>query len=94
MEPMTEEWHNKFGVFKNGFGAFEYLLPETRTSELKICFNDEYVWLRQPSDDKSYNDDVICIWNMDKTKRQMSVNEWKNLYFLLTGETLTITQTI
>ena len=35
---LTEEWHNKFGVTKNGFGYFEYVL--NNKNNLKI-FNYE-----------------------------------------------------
>lgn len=91
---MTEEWHNKFGVFKNGFGQFEYILPENRNFNLKVVFIGDYIFLRQAGSGGLHTDDVISLWNKDLVKREITVNEWKDLYFLLTGEHLTITQKI
>lgn len=93
MELMTEEWHNKFGVFKNGFGNFEYILPFTRSFDITVVFTTDYVMLKQGRGNP-LEQDLVSIWNKDLMKRDMSVNEWKDLYYLLTGETLTITLTI
>lgn len=76
--PLTEEWHNAFGVERNGFDSFEYILPRTHNIAIKVIFNGDYVMLRQ-------DDDIISIWNKDLTKRDMYVHEWQNLYFTITG---------
>jgi hypothetical protein len=81
--PLTEEWHNKFGVQKNGFMSFEYVLQRKNNIDVKVVFQGDYVFLRQGLSD------VITIWNKDLTKRDMYVHEWQNLYFALTGEELT-----
>lgn len=90
LEPviLTEEWHNKFGVKKNGFKSFEYKLPRKLNIDITIIFNGDYVMLRQG--EKNLDDDIISIWNKDLTKRDMYVHEWQNLYFCLCGEELTI----
>lgn len=80
---MTEEWHNKFGVLKNGFNNFEYKLPMNNT----IVFNGDYVFLRQ-GNDKPMECDIVTIWNKDLTKRDMYVHEFQNLYLILAGEEL------
>jgi len=85
---LTEEWHNKFGTFKNGFESFEYVLPRKNNISLKVIFTEDYVMLRQGQG--TQEDDVVSIWNKDLTKRYMYVHEWQNLYFALTGEELTI----
>jgi hypothetical protein len=93
--PLTEAWHNKFGVQKNGFLSFEYVLPRKNNIDIRVVFQGDYVFLRQSSSMRksaSKNhimDDVISIWNKDLTKRDMYVHEWQNLYFALTGEELT-----
>lgn len=94
MELMTEEWHNRFGVFKNGFGQFEYELPNKHNFGLKVIFSYDYVMIRQKANGGPMEDDLISIWNKDLTKRNISVEEWKSLYHILTGEELTITQTV
>jgi hypothetical protein len=88
---LTEEWHNKFGVSKNGFNQFEYALPEKNNFHIKVIFNDDYVMLRQGGiNQKPLDDDLISVWNRDLVKRDMYVHEWQNLYFSLTGKELTI----
>lgn len=87
--PLTEEWHNKFGIKQNGVGVFEY-----KISELKIIiFSSDYVYLLDISnlDGKRSIDDNICtLWNKDIKRRHMYVHEWQNLYFALTNEELII----
>jgi len=88
ISPITinEEWHNKFGVYLNGFKSFEYLLPQRNNFDLKVVFNGDYVMLRQG--DGNIDDDICSIWNRDLTRRDMYVHEWQNLYFSLSGEEL------
>jgi hypothetical protein len=86
--PLTEEWHNKFGVIKNGFESFEYVLPRKNNISLKVIFTGDYVMLKQG--EGTPQDDIVSIWNKDITKRDMFVHEWQNLYFALTGEELTL----
>jgi hypothetical protein len=85
---LTEEWHNKFGVKKDGFGAFEYKIPRKNNSNIKVIFSRDYVMLRQGKG--RIDDDLIAIWNKDIKKRDMFVHEWQNLYFSLCGEELMI----
>lgn len=80
--PLTEEWHNKFGSIKNGYGSFEYKLPHLNNLFITIVFTDYYVMLRQG--DRNPADDCVSVWNKDITKRDMHVHEWQNLYFALT----------
>lgn len=87
--PLTEEMHNKFGVYKNGFNNFEYELPIKNNISIKIIFSSDYVFLRQSNSHNIHEDDVVSVWNKDLTKRDMYVNEFQNLYFDLTGEELT-----
>ena len=87
---LSEEWHNKFGVIKNGFNNFEYKLKSIFNFNITVIFSDDYVMLRQGKEKKSYNDDMVVIWNKDLTKRDMYVHEWQNLYYSLTGKELTI----
>ncbi len=87
--PLTEEWHNKFGVKRNGFLSFEYELPRKNNIDIKVIFNGDYVMLRQGiSKSIPPENDIVSIWNKDLTKRDMFVHEWQNLYFSLTGEEL------
>lgn len=86
--PLTENWHNKFGVNKNGFNNFEYELPNTISIHVKVIFTHEYVMLRQSRNHNMHEDDIIIIWNKDIKKRDMFVHEWQNLYFALTGKEL------
>ena len=87
--PLTEEMHNKFGVYKNGFNNFEYELPIKNNFSIKIIFSCDYVFLRQSNSHNIHEDDVVSVWNKDLTKRDMYINEFQNLYFYLTGEELT-----
>ena len=81
--PLTEEWHNAFGVKRNGHLSFVYELPRTNTIKLAVVFNGDYVFLRQG--DKPGNYEMVTIWNTDLTKRDMFVHEWQNWYYLLSG---------
>ena len=89
--PLTEEWHNRFGVKKNGFNSFEYKLENKTNLFLTVVFTGDYVMIRQGSE-KRIDDDMISIWNKDLTNRDMYVHEWQNLYFALTGVELTLNQ--
>lgn len=88
--PLTEEWHNKFGVYKNGFNSFEYEINDFSSFGIKIIVTEDYVFLRQGNKKNMHEDDVVSIWNKDLTKRNMYVHEFQNLYFALTGEELTL----
>jgi len=88
--PLTEEWHNKFGVELNGFRSFEYKLPRKNNIDMTVVFQGDYVFLKQGDNIKEI--DIVSIWNRDLTKRDMYVNEWQNLYHALTGEELKINE--
>lgn len=90
--PLTEEWHNKFGIKKNSFLSFEYELPHSNNINLKVVFSTDYVFLRQ----SNYNeaDDIVTLWNNDITKRKMYVHEWQNMYRVLTGRELKMNKEI
>jgi len=85
--PLTEEWHNKFGVKLDGFGSFRYVLPKSMSQKVTVMFSGDYVFLRQGEPNKIDND-LVSVWNKDIIKRDMFVHEWQNLYFSLTGEEL------
>ena len=85
---LTEEWHNKFGIQKNGFGNFEYILPRKNNINIKVIFCTDYVMVRQGED--KIDDDVLSIWNKDLTRRDMYVHEWQNFYYSLCGEELIV----
>ena len=92
--PLTEEMHNKFGVYKNGFNNFEYELHIKNNFSIKIIFSGDYVFLRQSNSHNIHEDDVVSVWNKDLTKRDMYVHEFQNLYFSLCGEELTFKKTL
>ena len=85
--PLTEEWHNKFGVELNRFKQFVYTLPGNRNIDVKVVFDRDYIFIRQGLG--GVTDDIFTVWNKDVTKRDMYVHEWQNLYHALTGEELT-----
>ena len=81
---LTEEWHNKFGCYKNGFISFEYKINERK----KIIFSGDYIYLRDIQDMsniESVGDDICVLWNNDIRRRCIYVHEWQNLYYALTG---------
>lgn len=86
--PLTEEWHNNFGVKKDVFGFFEYKIEKKGNFDIIIVFSGDYVTLKQNSG--KFSDDLIRIRNKEVTKRDMFVHEWQNLYFSLCGEELII----
>jgi hypothetical protein len=89
--PLTEEWHNRFGVSKNGFHAFEYELEQGKL----IVFSGDYVYLRDLVKYDGFQgpeDDLCVLWNNDKRGRGMYVHEWQNLFYSLRGEELTLNQ--
>ena len=92
--PLTEEMHNKFGCYKNGFNNFEYELPIKNNFSIKIIFSGDYVFLRQSNSHNIHEDDVVSVWNKDLTKRDMYVHELQNRYFSLCGEELTFKKTL
>jgi hypothetical protein len=84
---LTEEWHTKFGCYKNGFHSFEYKINDRK----KIIFSGDYIYLRDIQDmsnKESVGDDICVLWNNDIRRREIFVHEWQNLYFALTGEEL------
>lgn len=92
---ISEYWHNKFGVYKNGFGNFEYKLPRKLNISCTLIFTGDYVMLHQLDiGDKPIDANVISIWNKDLTKREMFVHEFQNLYLMLSGEKLKIKRKI
>lgn len=93
--PLNEEWHNKFGIEKDGFNSFRYELPRNNNMKIVVIFQGDYVFLRQgQTDNKNISDDVISIWNTDLSKRDMYVHEWQNLYYALTNKELTIKELV
>lgn len=83
--PINEEFHNKFGVHKNGFHSFEYEIDNHRV----IVFNGDYIFLRQNDiNTKRHEDDIVTLWNKDFKRRDIFVHEFQNLYFALTGKEL------
>lgn len=87
--PLTEDWHNKFGVIKDGFNQFEYKYAVGKS----IIFTGDYVYLLNTNSingERSLSDHICTLWNKDIERRDMYVHEWQNLYFALTGEELTI----
>lgn len=91
VEPIVldEKWHKKFGVEKNGFLSYEYIISVVNNFDIKVVFSGDYIFLRQ-GDGNPKDDDVISIWNKDLTGRDMYVHEWQNMYQVLTGKKLTI----
>lgn len=87
--PLTEDWHNRFGSFKDGFNSFRYPLPRKNNRNIVVIFQGDYVMLVQ-DEDAGFDKDVVSIWNRDLTKRDMYVYEWQNLFKCLTGEELTL----
>lgn len=92
-DPLTEKWHNRFGVYKNGFGNFVYKLPRKFNIHISVIHTEEYIMLRQGAG-KPSEDHIISIWNKDVTRRDMLVHEWQALYFSLCGEELIIKELI
>lgn len=86
---LTEEWHNKFGVFKNGFGNFEYRFENKFNLFLTFVFTGDYVMIRQGKE-KRIDDDIVSIFNKDLTKRNMYVHEFQNIVHALTQTELEI----
>jgi hypothetical protein len=86
--PLTEDWHNKFGCKKDGFGSYVYKIRYNQT----VVFSGDYVYLREfaKSIGPSVEDDMCVLWNKDFKKRDMYVNEWQNLFHSLTGEELEV----
>lgn len=87
--PLTEDWHNKFGVIKDGFNQFEYKYAVGKS----IIFTGDYVYLLNTNSingERSLSDHICTLWNKDIERRDIYVHEWQNLYFALTGEELTI----
>lgn len=88
--PLTEEWHEKFGVkYNNPLSEYVYKIERKNNFDLSIIFGGDYVWIKQ-SDDKPINSNIVTVWNKDLTKRGMYVHEWQNLYYTLAGKELTI----
>jgi hypothetical protein len=86
--PLTEEWHNKFGVELNGHHRFLYKIRD----DIAVSFWGDYAFLvhYNQSVEKPTTEDNVCnLWNKDIKKRDMYVHEWQNLYHALTGEELT-----
>jgi hypothetical protein len=88
--PISEEWHNRFGVEKDGFNEFKYSISVHQ----QIIFSGDYVFLRdiERMDGRpSMNDNICSLWNNDKKKRTIYIHEFQNLYFTLKGAELQLT---
>ena len=86
---LTEEWHNNFGVQKNGFKNFEYDICPFGNKSKVFIFSGDYLYIRDMSGKDRSEDDLITIWNKD-IKKEFYVHEWQNLYFAFTGKELRI----
>lgn len=86
---LTEEWHNNFGVQKNGFKNFEYDICPFGNKSKVFIFSGDYLYIRDMSGKDRSEDDLITIWNKD-IKKEFYVHEWQNLYFAFTGKELKI----
>lgn len=88
----TDDWHEKFGVQKNGFHNFEYIIDD-RKKRKKIIFSGDYIYLRdidRMDGIESHQDHLCTLWNNDIRKRKIYVHEFQNLYYCLTGKELKI----
>ena len=86
--PLTPEILLACGFEKNGFRQFEITLPKNIISvSSKLFFSGDYLYLRQPNDEKPANDSIITIWNKDLMKK-FYLHSLQNLYFSLTGTEL------
>lgn len=85
---MSEKFHNLFGVYKNGFDSYEYILERNQNLNIKIVFFQDYIMLRQGKG--GVDDDLISIWNNDVTRREIYVHEFQNMYRALSGKGLAI----
>ena len=92
--PITEEWHNKFGITKDGFGSFNYnICPFNKRSKV-IVFSGDYIYLRDFGEvnGKPSTEDSICVlWNNDR-RGVIPVHTFQNLCHALTGKELTPTK--
>lgn len=87
---MDEMWHNLFGVQMDGFHSFVYPITNMKMNlGMSIVFSGDYVYLRQGSkEQRCWDDNLVSIFNKDRTRREMYVHEFQNYYLLLTGEPL------
>lgn len=86
--PLTEKFHNKFGIFKNGLNRFEYNISRFDKNDLFLIFSDDYLYLKSNTDDRRSPHEIICLWNKD-LKKEFYVHEFQNLYFSITNKELT-----
>ena len=81
--PLTEEWHNKFGVEINGFKEFIYEISKRQ----RIIFTNDYIFLldiERMDGKRSFEDNICILWSKDVERRDIYVHEFQNLYFALT----------
>ena len=84
---LTEEWHNLFGVKKDGFHEFTYDISRFEKGKLCLVFSGDYLYLRESEKPNTIPSDIICIWNKDLMKH-FYVHEFQNLYKSITGNEL------
>jgi len=89
--PLTPEWHIRFGAKRNGFNDFVYQVSDIKT----ISFSGDYVFMRDFDIDinaPGMTDNICTLWNNDIRKRSMYVHEWQNMWNIMTGTELTLTE--
>jgi len=89
--PLTPEWHIRFGAKRNGFNDFVYQVSDIKT----ISFSGDYVFMRDFDIDinaPGMTDNICVLWNNDIRKRSMYVHEWQNMWNIMTGTELTLTE--
>jgi hypothetical protein len=91
--PLTEEWLLKFGFYQLPHFTVgnNWLIDYGLSSQISIsCIEscNMMVWLASVDKDKKPTD-LVCVWNWD-VNGTMHIHQLQNLYFVLTGEELTI----
>jgi len=78
--PLTEEWHDIFGVKKDSFMSYVYDISVfNKPDERCLVFSGDYLWLREKNINGPLPYDFMVIWNKD-IKKEFYVHEFQNLY--------------
>lgn len=86
--PITEKWHNLFGIEKDGFLSYVYDISVFEKNDKCLVFSGDYLYLREPNTEKGTPPyDFMVLWNKD-IKKEFYVHEFQLLYEIISGKKL------
>ncbi len=87
--PISEDWLTKLGFEKQVMSYSKNI--DFFGGGRRLSFSGDYLYIIDSEKQNTIPTDIVVLWNKDVMK-EFSIHKLQNIYYLLTGEKLTIKQ--